>query len=297
MKLLFIFLLPVFFCGVAYGAAECTDGYHLDTTINANTFVATFGGGCSANSGFTGASIYYPIAYPIDTLVRCNVGQRYVNGACVDNVQGPCDTGYRDSGINNSETFTSTLGGKCTSGYQPQVTRDAVSYVLVKPTPKCGFGQYPAADGTCVANPTDGCPSDYYGVVPDSVFNRYASDGTCATNYSNYDESMPLCHNYLNDGTDEICTPLCDVSYVHTRADTCARKCTAPQMGELRARDNNGGMYAWQLWMDKTTNPSIHIQNIDTSDTCYMNMVSGRSSGTLNVMDDANNIYHAVDLK
>ena len=272
----------------------CASGYHLDTTINATTFITTFGGDCMSdeNSGLIGAPIYYPIAYPLNDTLHCGVGQHYTTSGCVTNTHEPCKSGYSDSGTNTGNMFIASIGGECPDGYNSISTRAELSYAIETATTKCGFGYHPTANG-CVANDSTGCPAGYVGAYMEA-FDRYNANSECETGFELYDPNAEMCHTYLGGDTADVCTPLCEYGYDHTGADTCAHKCTATNMSTIRVKTASGTPYIWQLWADKTTTPSINIRVGDN--TCYMNLVPENQSGTINIKY-GNNAYHGVDLK
>lgn len=206
---------------VSYTSGSCRSGF-VDSAMNAgNIFEYAYGGECLA--GYQPISTRNSVKHFNNTVgnsVRCPSGQHYQNGSCVSYNVGACDTGFVDSGMNSASTFIGAYSGDCINGYQPISTRRGVSYVMDKSTAKCGFGYYPTTTG-CAANPTAGCPTNYYESVPSASFARKNANGECDTDYGLYDSNTALCRLYTSGNTADYCTPLCEYGYDHTITDTC----------------------------------------------------------------------------
>ncbi len=244
---------------------------------------------------------HYDVAHLVsDTASRCGFNSYYLNGECVDYEQSDCKDGFQNK-PDNIATFMPTTGGNCPDGHETLVTHSNIDYIVYSSGVKCGFGQYPTASG-CVNNNQNDCPENFYEVFPTNSFARriqqtstdeetgeQITELVCADNYELYtDTETDLCAMYTSAPMPSVCTPLCDVGYTHTHADTCARTCTYPNMNALHTSTG----LTWPLYLDKTTIPSINIRT--DYGICYVNLLSGVSEDTINV-NYGGDTYHAVE--
>ena len=261
-------------CVICARADTCAPGYTL-SSIDSASFMHSFGGGCGTNSGYTPTSIIrYEFAYPVPEHIRCGAGTRYENGACVQNAQGTCDTGFVDSGMNDSMTFLHTNAGNCFTGYGAISTNQEISYLTHRGTAvtKCAVGYYPTANG-CTAYPTGNCPNNYYAVIPNSAYVRAGTDGTCGTNYS-ASADTDLCLKYMAPNIADMCTPQL----------ACAG-------GATTLRTSTG--VNLPLYGERATTPSINVGFVGGT-VCHVNMVSGAANNTVNIKYNSET-YHGVE--
>lgn len=254
-------------------ADTCRAGYVL-SDVRPDSLITSFAGGCGTNTGYTSVVIADEFVYPLSDHITCGAGQRYENGACVNNTVGDCDTGYVDSQLNDYASFIQSSAGSCTTGYQSIITRQEVSYLTQRGNNanKCGVGYYPTANG-CVAYPIGNCPDNYYAVVPNSAYTRLNANDECNTNYSAYGD-VDLCLRYMAPNIADTCTP----QLACTGGATTLRTSTGVNL---------------PLYGEHVTTPSMNLQ-FSNGTRCYINMIPGTGANTINVKYN-NETYHGVN--
>lgn len=257
---------------VAHGNT-CRAGYVV-ADIAVDSLITSFAGGCGTNSGYVPTIITNEFVYPISDHINCGAGQRYENGACVNNVQNDCASGYLDGEINDAFTFIQSIAGSCTTGYQPVATRQEISYLTNRGlgSAKCAVGYYPTANG-CVAYPVDNCPDNYYAVLPNAAYVRAGSDGTCGTNYS-ASADTDICLRYMAPNIPDMCTP------------------QLPCAGGANSLRTSTGVNL-PVYGESVTTPSINIGFVNGT-VCHVNMLPGAANNTVNIKYN-NETYHGVE--
>ena len=267
------YILFFVFCGICPALADetCGNGYTLSSTISSLSTIAPRGGTCYAGytmySGNLGNFRFVPAA----PSVGCPNGQHMSGGTCVNNTVGNCATGFYDATI-NSVAAVAPLGGKCHSGYQSQQTVRNVAYLIRLAVATCGSGYYPTPNG-CVAHTTGDCPDNYYAISPTTAFVRMAN-GTCPTNYAEYDDTE-LCKSWpaFMDKPD-FCTPqlLCNSGGVALRTSTGINL---------------------PIYRERATTTTLNF-GFENGGVCYMNMIPGAGANTINIKYN-NETYHGVE--
>lgn len=202
-------------------------------------------------------------------------------------VQGNCKNGYADGiAVVNSTTFKRADVSGCSEGYDLVMSQYDILYAISEVgATKCPIGYHPTANG-CVAYTQSDCPDGYLATLPVAAFARYNANGECDTDYVEYGDTV-LCAEYVGANTADLCTPLCDYGYDHTRADTCARPCN-----HLNYLVTSNGT-SFPLYLDKTTDRAMGVGMSDNG-VCFVNLLTGKATGTINILDENGTVYHAV---
>ena len=236
-------------------AATCADGYNA---INIVSTDIDFGGGCANNSYTRYDTPDFDLYYIIPDAVT----SRYT--------QGECDS---DEYTVPTTLTMGQIGGKCPASYeQLYAAIERGISVIPDDVPDFDRGE---------------CPTGYYDATVVTGLNLSPlNEGLCSSGYTTY-EFDDICRN----SDSYICPLLCQDGGEYTDLGTCGSFCTAFDANLLHF-----GNKAARLWSTKqnVVNKSINIGAADGT-VCYVNLVAGEKTGTLNVRYD-NATYHVVDL-
>lgn len=137
---------------------------------------------------------------------------------------------------------------------------------------------------TCVPLMRGGCPANFHVAGVDETTIIPYQNNACAAGYAPHWLTTNCADSASGTG---LCAVLCGAGLRYTGVGTCANTCNA---GVSMLKTSTG--LGWTLYSAAQTTPAINIRVGE--DVCYVNLVPGVSSGTINVkLNDKS--YHVVD--
>lgn len=257
ISMLLVALLFGFSCSAVYADDVCGEGYDLYCENCTTSILSAMAGTCDNNALFSAPGVYLILDE------KCDPGDFPTGSGCVQPVEGGCVAGYVLSG-GSSVNILSTMAGACNG-----IALLSAPEIYLMTDGKCNAGYFQTTTGCEQFETDESCPDAYY--TPHDYFTRADADNVCNSDQIFYPNEVSICSNHVAT-TESLCTP--------------QLKC---EFGET-LRTSNGIIVP--LWSDRLTTPSLNF-GFDNGEVCYMNMVSGKETGTLNIFE-GDNIYHGV---
>ena len=254
--------------------------------LNANTFTLSDDGNCY--SGYEPFARTDGVIYPlVEDSDLCADGYYRANGTCTAYTSGGCPTGRYNSAVNNA-TFVGSEDGSCYSGFDSYTRTDDYIYPLVESSILCPAGQY-MANGTCTSYGAGTCPENMRNTTLNTATWATMTNGACPSNYVAETISAIefACDSYDSQITSETpaCLLMCTNGNIFTEVGSCASLC----VGHHKLKTGNG--LEFPMYATKQITPSINIGI--GNNTCYVNLVPGRTTGAIHVIYN-DTIYHTV---